>query len=77
MNFLVFLFLFSIMLLCDFTYTETVIKFINNSSNETNSTEMIGISVTQIKNPDWLEYLLLFWVISFEVEEIRQVFRVD
>ena len=65
------------MLLCDFTYTETVIKFINNSSNETNSTEMIGISVTQIKNPDWLEYLLLFWVISFEVEEIRQVFRVD
>jgi hypothetical protein len=71
---MLFLFLFSYLLLCDFTYLETVTKLINNSSsNDTNSTEMIEVSVTQNKKPDWLEYLLLFWVISFLVEEIRQV----
>ena len=68
------------MLLCNFTYLEKVEKLVveNNSSfNETNltSNEYLKIIVTQKRQPDWLEYLILFWVISFFIEELRQVIK--
>jgi hypothetical protein len=87
--FILFLLLFSYVLLCEFNFYEIPsISKLNSSSNESyayinetiNQTSILvnsssnEIVVGQILNkPSILQYLLIFWVFSFFVEELRQV----
>ena len=71
--FLIFLGLFSYLLLCEFKFykkeTIFVIEMLNGS-NETNTTRIIPS--LKIANPHYLEYILLFWIFTFSLEEFRQ-----
>lgn len=98
--YIIFLMLFSYMILCEFNYYETIdeeiIEYENNSasanltnftsnshdvSNSTNSPlnqtklnfRTIIVQNKVIKNPSWIEYLLIYWIIAFIAEETRQV----
>lgn len=69
------------MILCEFTYYETVFQY--NEGNVTNLKSLLitnssgfaysQIEVKRIKSPSWIEYLLIFWMIAFMMEELRQV----
>jgi hypothetical protein len=84
--FILFLLIFSYVLLCEFYFYEIVrvqtaadsmnVRSINETTNLT-LTEL-GSSSTKtlskkLNQPSVLQYLLIFWVFSFFVEELRQV----
>lgn len=80
---LLFLILFSYTVLCEFTYYETVIQYTDLTSNSTSSLKSLLVAnstktfsyvhVKQIKAPSWIEYLLIYWMFAFMLEELRQV----
>ena len=85
----IFLIIFSYMLLCEFKYYGEEISFSNETLNSTdiseknNSTEyLIGKfyfthgAITyekMVQMPTFIEYLIIFWIISFFAEELNQV----
>ena len=77
--YIIFLALFSYMILCEFDYyisednksNDTIES--NNSSNFNYSNQTTKITEKIVKTPSYIEYLLIFWVIAFIIEEIRQV----
>jgi hypothetical protein len=80
--YLIFLALFSYMILCEFDYSIMENQHLNDSieslySNNSsiynkNSNSLPNIK-KQVKMPSSIEYLLIFWVLAFIIEEIRQV----
>ena len=84
----IFLLIFSYMILCDFKYYGEEISFSNETSPNvtvgTNSTEeaifthsnsLSAIKINKVvQGPAPIEYLMVFWIISFLLEEINQVF---
>lgn len=83
--YLVFLLLFSYMILCNFVYyvdddNEDEVNFKNGSKSMfANSTHADLLSSEkeesqkQISAPSWMEWVLISWVLTFIIEEIRQV----
>ena len=82
----VFILLFSYMILCEFTYTETAKELIEINKNATNLNDLSQIitisnrtysyiQVNRLKSPSWIEYLLVYWMFTFMMEELRQVIR--
>jgi hypothetical protein len=71
------------MLLCDFSYfkaendlfasneTENSSLEINNSTAISHNNQADSIKL--VKNPQIIEYIVMFWVISFFLEEMKQV----
>ena len=77
---LVFLILFSYMILCEFTYYEKLNEYVELNS-KLNATSFIPnnrtynyISINKVKTPSWIEYLLVYWMFAFMMEECRQVY---
>lgn len=80
---LVFIILFSYMILCEFTYIENVREYIEikNVTKNSDLNEIITISnrtysyitVNKLKSPSFIEYLLVYWMFAFMMEEFRQV----
>ena len=81
MSYLTFLMIFSYYMLCEFSFYDTQnwaesleplndSAFLNASSNSSNSASINK----PIKNPVFITYLLIFWIMSFIMEEIRQVY---
>lgn len=76
--YIIFLSLFSYMMLCDFNYEENgeestltnPINFTNESISKNNNE---GLNWKSVKNPNITEYIITFWIISFVIEEFRQV----
>lgn len=78
--YILFLCLFSYMMLCEFTYQDFDFKYIanQNSTNisfirERNETLDEYIKDKSINKPNIIQYLMIFWVFSFCCEEVRQV----
>ncbi|CAF1009735.1 unnamed protein product, partial [Brachionus calyciflorus] len=70
--YIVFLCLFSYFILCEFRYTETVVIY-EYDKNETSLTEL---DKTEVKTyPGVYEYVLLIWILSLTIEELRQFFQ--
>ena len=89
---ILFLMLFSYVMLCEFNYYEMSSSENRYSENSTNLTTLssdggsVGGSVggdddvkisliRKVKSPTIYEYVLIYWVIAFVVEEARQVWR--
>lgn len=69
----IFLGLFSYMLLCDFEYYENKTDlFLNITENYTNYSK-----IEHLKKPAFSEYLIIFWVLMYLIEEFRQVMILD
>ncbi len=73
--YVIFLMLFSYMVLCELSYYETklVVDTVFNKSSAYNNTEKRMVEKTVLKAPSFIEYLLIFWIFSFMMEEARQV----
>jgi hypothetical protein len=75
--FITFLVLFSYMILCKFNFYDTEeirSPYFSLNRSTTNSTNYkIETEYSMIAAPNFLEYLILFWVVSIIIEEIRQV----
>lgn len=67
--FIIFLMLFSYMMLCKFTFEEEV-EIRNKSTNESSSDAGQVVMIKTV--PSFIEYFLLFWVVSLFIEEGRQ-----
>jgi UPF0288 family protein (methanogenesis marker protein 3) len=71
------------MILCEFTYVENVREYIEikNVTKNSDLNEIITISnrtysyitVNKLKSPSFIEYLLVYWMFAFMMEELRQV----
>jgi hypothetical protein len=82
---LLYLILFSYFILCDFHYLHDDNYYVeilkqNNLTFEANyfnishfNKEISALKRDIIKKPSYIEYLLIFWVFSLIIEEIRQV----
>ena len=69
----IFLILFSYMLLCEFQF-EPPKKEINISSNLTYNNSNGYQEVDNTRNfPQFIEFLLLFWIFTYIIDELRQV----
>lgn len=83
--FLSFLILFSFFILCEFNYyydqdyyealTETIKHEFNLTVNQTEEIDLMVIKKNHIKAPSLIEYVLVFWVATFILEEFRQVYN--
>lgn len=67
-------------MLCEFTYHETIYPENKLNNNKEKLSESVNFtskyeSVKVIKSPVWIEYLLIFWILSLILEETRQVSR--
>ena len=78
--YIIFLMMFSYMLLCDFNYytiTKEIIftDEIRSFGNSTHAFSMNSTVITQKKvhAPNVIEYILVFWIVSFIFEEFNQV----
>ena len=67
------------MILCEFTYYEKLNEYVELNS-KLNATSFIPnnrtynyISINKVKAPSWIEYLLVYWMFAFMMEECRQV----
>ena len=98
--YLIFLLLFSYMILCEFNYYEILHKTIenktpilnnkssskismNNFTYNYNYTANISYKITKekisynhVKNPAKIEYVLIYWIFAFALEELRQVGKI-
>ena len=74
--YILFLTLFSYTVLCELQFnTQVYVK--ETSNNESNSTRFLPskfVARTVVKSPSICEYLLIYWIFSFIMEEFRQVF---
>ena len=76
---ILFLLLFSYVMLCEFDYYEVQeqrenLTYSNLTLIDNNSNEDVKMSlIRKVKSPTIYEYVLIYWVISFVVEEARQV----
>jgi hypothetical protein len=57
------------------TNTDDLKKF--NKTNETSNSTFIEFRRRVIKMPSWIEYLLIYWMFAFVLEEARQYFFGD
>ena len=78
--FVFFLALFTWVLLFDFKYYETITttietNFTNITENSTSfvTSQLETIEAKQVKAPSVLEWILIFWVLSYVFDEIHQV----
>lgn len=74
--YILFLCLFSYTVLCELTFY-TKVQVEERSYNESNRTRYLPstVSKTIVKTPSVYEYLLIYWIFSFIMEEFRQVFE--
>jgi hypothetical protein len=80
--YIIFLTLFSYMILCEFEYFISENQSLNDLVEKSNvvnvsiyneSNSLPNFSNKNVKMPSSIEYLLIFWVLAFIIEEIRQV----
>ena len=71
--YIIFLALFSYVMLCEFKY------YVENSKNHTTNFNETSSAIQQnkksISKPNTLEYILMIWIFSFIIEEIQQFVR--
>ena len=77
-----FLLTFSYFLLCDFNYNYDDDYYTDLINSDPNPSTYRDISIADLKRdilkqPSVLEYVLIFWVLTIFIEEIRQVSRLE
>ena len=83
--FLIFLMIFSYLMLCEFRFYVNTKNKKNVFTNSTAAslTDLLANNKTlstlpapkSISNPNWIEYVVIFWVFSFACQEIFQVLK--
>lgn len=83
--YIIFLLLFSYMILCDFnyyvpSYEFDELEFKNTGPNVYNSSDeaLIDTSFTakkEVQSPYAIEYVLIFWIVTYTCEEFNQVLK--
>lgn len=80
--YLVFLIMFSYMMLCDYSFLTTIKTTISKTRVEYNATSNTSNLIEEWseieeivvrRNLSWVQYLIIIWIFSFAFEEIRQM----